>query len=175
MTIHSCAHYVLNIKTLSSNILESDCKKSALFLYHCSLFRKKRFDIKFFVRQNASKFAIGKDSYSTANESKQQFNRFIIYCLNIVPMVNDSLRKKKKECKNERRRGSISRRLSVPYAIQSSNQLSYWDCWWEVSKIMFINYCVLFSDQICCFDHRETVIYSRIQTVVFTIATLSRY
>ena len=38
---------------------------------------------------------VTKDSYSTANESKQQFNRFIIYCLNIVPMVNDSLRKKK--------------------------------------------------------------------------------
>ena len=37
-----------------------------------------------------------KDSYSTANEDKRQFNRFIIYCLNIVPMVNDSFWAKKK-------------------------------------------------------------------------------
>ena len=33
---------------------------------------------------------ICKESYSTANEGKRQFNRFIIYYLNIVSMVNDS-------------------------------------------------------------------------------------
>ena len=31
-----------------------------------------------------------KESNSTANESKRQFNRSIIYYLNIVPIVNDS-------------------------------------------------------------------------------------
>ena len=31
-----------------------------------------------------------KESYSTANEGKRQFNRSIIYYLNIVPIVNDS-------------------------------------------------------------------------------------
>ena len=43
-----------------------------------------------------------KDSYSTANESKRQFNRFIIYCLNIVPMVNDSFCKSKWEKINKK-------------------------------------------------------------------------
>ena len=33
---------------------------------------------------------ISKESNSTANESKRQFNRSIIYYLNIVPVVNDS-------------------------------------------------------------------------------------
>ena len=37
-----------------------------------------------------------KESYSTANESKRQFNRFIIYYLNIVPMVNDNFWRVKK-------------------------------------------------------------------------------
>ena len=31
-----------------------------------------------------------KESYSTTNESKRQYNRFIIYYLNFVPIVNDS-------------------------------------------------------------------------------------
>ena len=31
-----------------------------------------------------------KESNSTANESKRQFNRSIIYYLNIAPIVNDS-------------------------------------------------------------------------------------
>ena len=34
--------------------------------------------------------SMSKESNSTANESKQQFNRSIIYYLNIVPIVNDS-------------------------------------------------------------------------------------
>ena len=45
---------------------------------------------------------MGKESYSTANEGKRQFNRLIIYYLNIVPMVNDSfcrVNEKKKEKK----------------------------------------------------------------------------
>ena len=40
-----------------------------------------------------------KESNSTANESKQQFNRSIIYYLNIVPIVNDSFWGKKKKKK----------------------------------------------------------------------------
>ena len=35
-------------------------------------------------------YVIGKESNSTANEGKRQFNRSIIYFLNIVPIVNDS-------------------------------------------------------------------------------------
>ena len=38
-----------------------------------------------------------KESNSTANESKQQFNRSIIYYLNFVPIVNDSFWKFKKK------------------------------------------------------------------------------
>ena len=38
-----------------------------------------------------------KESNSTANKSKRQFNRSIIYYLNIVPIVNDSLKKKEKK------------------------------------------------------------------------------
>ena len=60
-----------------------------------------------------------KESYSTANEGKRQFNRLIIYYLNIVPMVNDSFcrvneKKKKKNIKNVHSRGLNSRRMSVP-------------------------------------------------------------
>ena len=39
---------------------------------------------------NALKLCASKDSYSTANEGKRQFNRSIIYYLNIVSIVNDS-------------------------------------------------------------------------------------
>ena len=47
-----------------------------------------------------------KESNSTANESKRQFNRSIIYYLNIVPIVNDSFwnsfwKKKEKKRKVE--------------------------------------------------------------------------
>ena len=40
---------------------------------------------------------MGKESYSTANEGKRQFNRSIIYYLKIVPIVNDSFLKFKKK------------------------------------------------------------------------------
>ena len=56
------------------------------------------------------------------------------------------------------RRSSILSRLSVPYAVsfRTSNQLSHRDCWWKELKIMYIIYCVSFSDK----------------TVVYTIATM---
>ena len=57
---------------------------------------------------------MSKDSYSAANESKRQFNRFIIYCLNIVPMVNDSFSaKKKKEKKNVKMSAAEARSRAV--------------------------------------------------------------
>ena len=61
-----------------------------------------------------------KESYSRVNESKQQLNSFIIYNLDSIVRVNDNwqsiiLKKKRKFVwKKMRRRGSISRRLSVP-------------------------------------------------------------
>ena len=42
------------------------------------------------------KVVVSKESNSTANEGKWQFNRFIIYYLNIVPMANDNFWKVKK-------------------------------------------------------------------------------
>ena len=50
-------------------------------------------------------FDICKESYSTANESKWQFNRSITYYLNVVPIVNDSfwmLKYKKVKKKNQK-------------------------------------------------------------------------
>ena len=59
------------------------------------------------------KVVVSKESNSTANEGKRQFNRFIIYYLNIVPIVNDSskpLKKKEKRAAGTRTHG----RGSVP-------------------------------------------------------------
>ena len=47
------------------------------------------------IRKN-NPMVTAKESNSTANESKRQFNRSIIYYLNIVPIVNDSFWKFKK-------------------------------------------------------------------------------
>ena len=45
---------------------------------------------------------VAKESNSTANESKWQYNRSIIYSLNIVSIVNDSFWKfKKKKIEHE--------------------------------------------------------------------------
>ena len=56
-----------------------------------------------------------KESNSTANESKRQFNRSIIYYLNIVPIVNDSFWEKKRKKKKSGAAGTRTHsRGSVP-------------------------------------------------------------
>ena len=87
------------------------------------LYRYRWVNIKYFR-------VVIKESYSRVNDSKQQLNSFIIYDLDSIARVNEICKNCKKKKKNVRCRGSISRRLSVPYAIliQSSNQLSYRDC-----------------------------------------------
>ena len=64
-------------------------------------------------------YFLDKESYSRVNESKQQVNSFIIYNLDSIERVNgnwqsENLEEKKMRVKKMRRRGSISRRLSVP-------------------------------------------------------------
>ena len=87
---------------------------------------------------------ITKESNSTANEGKRQFNRSIIYYLNIVPIVNDSFwnssqnfwngkqlkKKEKKEkwsCRDSNsRQGKCSAHVKVGrYTIASRS----WDIW----------------------------------------------
>ena len=88
------------------------------YILHVCIYK---LDHKYTNKTAESMTVLAKDSYSAANESKRQFNRFIIYCPKGKWLFFSKKKKRKKECKNERCRGSISRRLSVPYAIQSSN------------------------------------------------------
>ena len=58
---------------------------------------------------------MGKESYSTANEGKRQFNRLIIYYLNIVPMVNDSFCRVNEKKKRKKTKNAQSRLELTPY------------------------------------------------------------
>ena len=61
------------------------------------------------------KVVVSKESNSTANEGKRHFNRFIIYYLNIVPILNDSFWNSSKKKKKSGAAGTrIHGRGSVP-------------------------------------------------------------
>ena len=64
------------------------------------------------------KVVVSKESNSTANEGKRQFNRSIIYYLNIVPIVNDSFWNSSKPLKKKKKSGAAGTRThgrgSVP-------------------------------------------------------------
>ena len=77
----------------------------AIIIHFCEKCSRMKIGITFVHAFVYPKILMNKESNSTANESKWQFNRSIIYYLNVVPIVNDSFwmlnyKKVKKKTKN---------------------------------------------------------------------------
>ena len=72
---------------------------------HAGHVTRKANKLKEILEENPTLTSVtSKESNSTANEGKRQFNRSIIYYLNIVPIVNDSFWNSSKPFKKEKKR-----------------------------------------------------------------------
>ena len=87
----------------------------AIIIHFCEKCSRMKIGITFVHAFVYPKILMNKESNSTANESKWQFNRSIIYYLNIVPIVNDSFWNKKNKKKKSGAAGTRTHgRGSVP-------------------------------------------------------------
>ena len=92
----------------------------AIIIHFCEKCSRMKIGITFVHAFVYPKILMNKESNSTANESKWQFNRSIIYYLNIVPIVNDSFwnsfwkKKEKWSCRDSNsRQGKCSALVTV--------------------------------------------------------------
>ena len=119
-----------------------------------------------------------KESNSTANESKQHYNRSIIYYLNIAPIVNDSFWNSSK--KKERKVELPGLELTAGEVFRSCQSWTLYHCATKLRHLFWLKFLfknVSFMDywQNCCFYYCNSVFYSHIPTLVFTVTTLLRY
>ena len=132
--------------------------------------------------KNISSKVLVKESNSAANEGKRQFNRSIIYYLNIVLIVNDSFWNSPKPFKKEKKR-----KVELPGLEHTAGELfrscqswTLYHCTMKLRHLLWLKF--LFNNvsfmnywQNCCLYYRDSVFYSPIATLVFTVTTLLRY
>ena len=120
---------------------------------------------------------MGKESNSTANESKRHYNRSIIYYLNIAPIVNDSFWNSSKRKRKVELPGLELTAGEVFHSCQSCTLYHYATKLRHLLQLKFLIKNVSFMDywQNCCLYYRDSVFYSLITTLVFTVTTLLRY
>ena len=117
-----------------------------------------------------------KESNSTANESKRHYNRSIIYYLNIAPIVNDSFWNSSKKRKVE----LPGLELTAGEVFRSCQSWTLYHCATKLRHLIWLKFLfknVSFMDywQNCCLYYCNSVFYSHIPTLVFTVTTLLRY
>ena len=118
---------------------------------------------------------VSKESNSTANESKWQYNRSIIYSLNIVSIVNDSFWNKKKQKKRKVELPGLE--LTAGEVFRSCQSWTLYHCATKLRQFLGLKFLiknVSFMDywQNCCLYYRDSAFYSHIPTLVFTVTTL---
>ena len=119
-----------------------------------------------------------KESYTRVKEGKQQSKQFITFDLDSNARVNNStfLDKGKKKLKGAAE-AQTSARGSVLLACLTWVLYHYATELRHVIKVKLQNiYLVtMFHQAYCCLYYRNSVFYSRIPTLIFTVTTLLRY
>ena len=124
---------------------------------------------------------MSKESYSRVNGSKQQLSSFIIYDLDSIARVNERKKKKKKVKLTKKRKVELpGLELTAGEVFRSCQSWTLYHCATKLRhlirlKFLFKNVSFMDYWQNCCFYYCNSVFYSHIPTLVFTVTTLLRY